>query len=107
MRYKFPDNPVIEPDSATLLSAMANSKRLIVLCMLAESEASVGQLAEAAKLSQSATSQHLNKLRANGLVTTRRDAQTIYYMTNSKAVKAILKSLQDISEGAAFSRPAA
>ncbi len=63
---------------AALLSSMANAKRLLVLCQLVEGERSVGDLAEVVGLSQSALSQHLAKMRLQGLVETRREAQTVY-----------------------------
>jgi ArsR family transcriptional regulator, virulence genes transcriptional regulator len=67
-------------EAVAFLSLLANDKRLIVLCELAEGgELCVGDLAEAVGLSQSALSQHLCKLRTEGLVQTRREAQTIYY----------------------------
>lgn len=77
------------PDSATMskhaetaaemLRAIANPHRLLVLCVLGEGEASVSALNERIPLSQSALSQHLAVLRADGLVETRREAQTIHY----------------------------
>ena len=66
-------------DAARLLKALANDRRLLVLCMLAEGERAVGELNTMLDLSQSALSQHLAVLREEGLVTTRREAQTIYY----------------------------
>lgn len=66
-------------DAARLLKALANPNRLMVLCLLAEGERSVGQLNEQVPLTQSALSQHLAVLRRDGLVKTRRDAQTVYY----------------------------
>ena len=65
--------------AADLLKAMANPQRLRVLCLLVEGERSVGQLNAEVELSQSALSQHLAKLREEGLVSTRKDAQTVYY----------------------------
>jgi DNA-binding transcriptional ArsR family regulator len=58
---------------------MANPHRLQILCVLAEGEQSVGALNRRIPLSQSALSQHLALLRDDGLVATRREAQTIYY----------------------------
>jgi DNA-binding transcriptional ArsR family regulator len=66
-------------DAAALLKAMANTHRLQILCTLAQGELSVGALNARIPLSQSALSQHLKVLRADGLVVTRRAAQTIYY----------------------------
>lgn len=82
--------------AAGLLSAMANPKRLMILCSLVEGEVAVGALATQVGLSQSALSQHLSKLRAQKLVKTRRDAQTIYYSSTSESVIKILGTLQDI-----------
>lgn len=82
--------------AADLLSAMANPKRLMILCTLVDTEVPVGVLASQVGLSQSALSKHLSKLRAQRLVKTRRDAQTIYYSSNSESVKKILASLEEI-----------
>ena len=82
--------------AAGLLSAMANPKRLLILCCLVKGEMAVGALAVQVGLSQSALSQHLSKLRAQKLVNTRRDAQTIYYSCSSPAVLKILATLEDI-----------
>lgn len=83
--------------AAALLSAMANAKRLLVLCYLAESgEAPVARIAEEVGLSQSALSQHLAKLRGDGLVATRREAQTIHYRLDDERVLRLLTSLRDI-----------
>ena len=66
-------------DATRLLKALANEKRLMILCLLAEGERSVGDINALVDLSQSALSQHLAVLREEGLVLTRRDAQTIHY----------------------------
>ena len=93
--------------AAGLLSAMANPKRLMILCSLVEGEVPVGVLASQVGLSQSALSQHLSKLRAQKLVKTRRDAQTIYYSSTSEQVIKILQTLEDIYCQPAESRSAA
>ncbi|MBY3105726.1 helix-turn-helix transcriptional regulator [Rhizobium laguerreae] len=82
--------------AAALLSAMANPKRLLILCSLVKGEVAVGVLATQVGLSQSALSQHLSKLRAQKLVKTRRDAQTIYYSSTSEPVMKILATLEHI-----------
>src|ERR1700687_3587974 len=65
---------------ANVLRVVANERRLILLVkMIRSGEATVTSLAEAAGLSQSATSQHLGKMRAAGLITFRRDAATLWY----------------------------
>jgi len=65
--------------AAQLLKALANPHRLQVLCVLSDGEMSVGELNVRVPLSQSALSQHLKVLRDDGLVTTRRQSQTVYY----------------------------
>ncbi|MBT9369573.1 metalloregulator ArsR/SmtB family transcription factor [Rhizobium sp. CSW-27] len=82
--------------AANLLSAMANPKRLMILCCLVKGEVAVGALATKVGLSQSALSQHLSKLRAQKLVNTRRDAQTIYYSSSAEAVMKVLETLETL-----------
>ncbi len=82
--------------AANLLKAMSNDKRLIIMCALFKGEKCVGDLEEIVGLSQSALSQHLARLRRDGLVITRRDAQTIYYSLEDRAVKSMLRCLYDI-----------
>lgn len=85
--------------AARLLKLLASEQRLLLLCRLVEGEASVGELAEHAKLAQSAASQHLAKMRAEGLVTTRREAQTIRYSLADPAAARVLETLFDIYHG--------
>lgn len=79
--------------AADLLRALANPHRLLVLCMLGEGEMSVGALNERIPLSQSALSQHLAVLREDGLVETRREAQSIYYRVASKPALDVIRVL--------------
>ncbi len=76
---------------AALMRMFANQHRLLILCKLVElGEANVGTLADEVDLSPSALSQHLAKLRAQGLVATRRDGQNIYYkLANPTAQKLV------------------
>jgi DNA-binding transcriptional ArsR family regulator len=85
--------------AARMLKLLASEQRLLLLCRLVEGEASVGALAEHAKLAQSAASQHLAKMRAEGLVATRREAQTIYYRLADPAAIRVLDTLCDIYRG--------
>lgn len=82
--------------AANLLKALSNENRLMIVCALYEGEKCVGQLEEIVELSQSALSQHLARLRRDGLVDTRRNAQTIYYSLKDKALETILHCLYDI-----------
>ncbi|MDR5874824.1 metalloregulator ArsR/SmtB family transcription factor [Halomonas sp. CUBES01] len=76
-----------------LLKALANEKRLQILCLLAGNELSVTQINQQLALSQSALSQHLAILRRDQLVETRRESQTIYYSLSSDSAKAIITTL--------------
>lgn len=86
-------------DATRLLKLLASEQRLRLLCRLLEGEASVGVLAEHAGLAQSAASQHLAKMRAEGLVGTRREAQTIYYRLADPAAVRLLGALSEIYRG--------
>lgn len=66
-------------EAASLLKALGNDQRLLVLCNLLHGPLSVGEINVRVRLSQSALSQHLSILREAGIVTTRRASQTIYY----------------------------
>ena len=78
------------------LKALANKHRLMVLCELHQGERSVGMLVEAVGLSQSALSQHLARLRQDGLVATRRDAQTIYYTLANEDASRVMALLYEL-----------
>jgi ArsR family transcriptional regulator len=82
--------------AAGLLRALANENRLMILCKLIEGERPVGELVAAVGLSQSALSQHLAKLRADRLVATRRQSQTIYYRLASPEAIRVMQLLADI-----------
>ena len=82
-------------DAVSLFKGLANESRLMIMCVLAEGEISVGQLNQRIKLSQSALSQHLAVLRDQGLVQTRRESQTIYYRLEDSAAMNIIELLHD------------
>lgn len=79
---------------AGLLRAIANERRLMILCKLVEwGEASVTSLADAVGLSQSALSQHLAKMRTEGLIAFRRDGQTLWYRIADHRVEELFATL--------------
>ena len=82
--------------AATLLKAMANKHRLLLLCLLNNRELSVSELNEEVDIPQSTLSQHLSVLRRDKLVKTRRDAQTIFYSLASDEVAAIINTLYQL-----------
>ena len=84
-------------EAAALLKALSNESRLLLLChLVSEGELSVGAMAERVGLSQSALSQHLAKLREEGLVTYRRESQTLFYRIADPRAGQVLELLRDI-----------
>jgi ArsR family transcriptional regulator, virulence genes transcriptional regulator len=83
-------------EAAGLLRALSHGARLKVLCELVAGERSVGDLVRASGLGQSALSQHLARLREEGLVATRRDAQTIYYRVADPKAQQLVQMLHDL-----------
>lgn len=79
---------------ASILRAIANERRLLILCRLVEQgEANVNSLAESVGLSQSALSQHLAKMRDEGLVTYRRESQTLWYRIADPRIEDLFTTL--------------
>jgi|APAra7269096613_1048513.scaffolds.fasta_scaffold03489_5 DNA-binding transcriptional ArsR family regulator len=81
---------------SALQTAICNESRLKILSVLLDDEVTAGNLATVVGLSQSATSQHLAKLRHLKLVTVRREAQTLWYSTDNIAVIKILTLLEEL-----------
>lgn len=79
--------------ASQLLKAMASPNRLMLLCMLAEGEKSVSELAEKLNLRQSTVSQHLARLRLDQLVTARREGQSIYYRIADRTAEKVIQIL--------------
>ena len=91
-----PSLPVLQARAAEVavqLGLLSNSNRLMVLCHLLEDEQSVGALQSQLELSQSALSQHLARLREAGMVSTRRDGQTIFYRIADPRVHQMIEAL--------------
>ena len=81
--------------ASALMKTLGHSGRLMVLCQLASGEKSVGELSELLDIQQSPLSQHLSRMRTEGLVTTRRDAQTIYYSLSRDDVRNLMGFLYE------------
>jgi ArsR family transcriptional regulator len=82
--------------AADWLRAIANERRLLILCKLVScGEANVSSLAAAVGLSQSALSQHLTKMREEGILTFRRDSQTLWYRIADPRIETLLSTLHD------------
>ena len=87
---------------ADILRALANERRLMILCQLVEyGEATVGSLVDAVGISQSALSQHLAKLRDEGIVTFRRESHTIWYRIADGRIEELFATLHRL-----FCKPA-
>ncbi len=85
------------PVVAAVLKVLGNDRRLMILCELAKrGEASVTALSEAAALSQSALSQHLGKLRDAGLVSFRRESQTLWYSIADPRIEQLMANLHEL-----------
>ena len=78
------------------LKALAHESRLIILCVLAEGEKSVGELEDLLALRQPTVSQQLARLRADGLVSTRRDGKAIYYNLASDEARVVIGAIYDV-----------
>ena len=84
-------------EAAALLKAMSNPNRLMILCMLCETpRATAGELSQITGLSPSATSQHLARMRDEGLIGSEREAQRIHYFITHPAVQQIITTLKTI-----------
>lgn len=83
-------------DACDLLKALANPHRLMIVCSLIDGERSVGALAQTLGVRETLASQHLGLLRRDGVVTTRREGQTIYYALASGQARAVIETLSNL-----------
>jgi ArsR family transcriptional regulator, virulence genes transcriptional regulator len=79
--------------ASALLRSLGNGTRLMILCHLSEGEKTVGALRDLLDIGQSPLSQHLARLRKDGLVATRRESQTIHYRIASAEVERVIETL--------------
>jgi len=91
-------------EANSLLRAMANENRLMILCLLAEGERSVGEIEAMTGARQPTVSQQLARLRADGLVESRREGKAIYYSLLCKRTRRVLELLNDMMMGIAGGR---
>ena len=89
-------------EASRLLKLIANDRRLLILCrLIGETEMSVSSIAEAVGLGQSALSQHLARMREEGLVTFRREGTTLYYRICDPKAERVIALLQELYCGPA------
>ncbi|GAB4271515.1 MAG: metalloregulator ArsR/SmtB family transcription factor [Pararhodobacter sp.] len=81
---------------AALLKQVSNAKRLVILCRLSEGDATVGELCDIAALSPSAMSQHLAKMRAEGLLRAKKDGVQVYYTLANQRCIDLLHHLKEM-----------
>jgi DNA-binding transcriptional ArsR family regulator len=82
--------------ASDLMKTLGHKDRLMVLCHLSSGEKSVGELASLLQIPQSPLSQHLARMRRENLVTTRREAQTIYYSIASPEAASIVAVMHEL-----------
>jgi ArsR family transcriptional regulator, virulence genes transcriptional regulator len=82
--------------ASDFLKALAHESRLMILCILAEGETSVSELEQQLGLRQPTVSQQLARLRAEGLVSTRRDGKTVYYNLASDEARTVIGAIYDV-----------
>ena len=82
--------------ASDFLKALAHESRLVILCALAYGEKSVTELEQILSLRQPTVSQQLARLRAGGLVSTRRDGKIIYYNLASDEARAVIGAIYDV-----------
>lgn len=90
--------------AADFLKALAHENRLMILCILSQGEKSVSELERLLELRQPTVSQQLARLRADGLVATRRDGKTIYYSVASPEAQVIVGAVYQVFCGKAGKR---
>lgn len=81
---------------AQVLKSLAHPVRLKILCQLLEGEQSVGDLTEFCGISQSAMSQFLNRMRAEGVLASRREGHFVYYVVADPRLGKLLRALKEI-----------
>ena len=82
--------------ASEFLKALSHEVRLLILCFLIEGEKSVTEIEKMLKLRQPAVSQQLARLRADGLVETRRNGKNIYYSLARSEVRDVIQVLHDV-----------
>lgn len=82
--------------ASNFLKGLANPHRLTVLCALSQGEKNVSELIEIAGISQTSMSQHLNKLKDEGIVDFRREHRTLYYFIKNPNVLRVIGILYDM-----------
>lgn len=81
--------------ASDFLKALAHESRLLILCLLAERERTVGELESLLAISQPTVSQQLARLRLDGLVDSRRDGKAVYYSLADDTTRRFIGAIYD------------
>jgi DNA-binding transcriptional ArsR family regulator len=82
--------------ASEVMKLLGHPHRLMILCQLNQGECSVGELSEKVGINQSPLSQHLARMRHEGVVTSRREAQTVYYSLAGAEISALISLLYEL-----------
>jgi len=81
---------------AAILKTMANTQRLFILCKLYRKEMTVGELESSCKVSQPQVSQHLTRMRLEGIVESKRVGTHVYYSISDPQIRALLEAFEKV-----------
>lgn len=93
MTMQLSDMRLAAAQACTLMKALSNPDRLMILCQLSQGERRVGELEELLGIFQPTLSQQLTVLRDEQLVKTRREGKAIYYSIQSAEALAVIQTL--------------
>tara|TARA_R110000822_G_scaffold310472_2_gene443345 strand:+ start:6859 stop:7176 length:318 start_codon:yes stop_codon:yes gene_type:complete len=82
--------------ASELMKILSNENRLMILCQLVDGEKSVGELVELLGLNQPTVSQQLSRMKNQGLVSYRKNAQTVYYSLKGEAAQKVITVLYEL-----------
>jgi len=99
---KSPFSKEVYQKNAELYKVMANPKRLEILNLIADREATVNELSKTLGIRKSNTSQHLAYLRYVGLATTRRQGKNVFYKITDKRIVEPCKIFNELRASKTF-----
>ncbi len=81
---------------ADFMKCFSNATRMLILCQLVDGEKSVGEIIAATGVPQTSMSQHLNKLKAENVVSFRREHRNLYYSISDEKAYAVMETLYNL-----------
>lgn len=79
-----------------VMKILANENRLSILCYIWKRDKWVWRISEDLGLSQSLVSQILNRLKAEGILDSKRNGKEVFYEIKDKKIFKIIESLKNI-----------